>query len=113
MSGSSARTCATCATTCRSRQKTYQTGLYVQDQIALDNWRLTLGGREDWVHTGATFYNKGDATNTSRDKKFSGNAALSYIFDNGVAPYISYAESFQPTGSHQQRHRQSESDRLL
>ncbi|MBN0224305.1 TonB-dependent receptor, partial [Pseudomonas aeruginosa] len=72
-------------------------GLYVQDQIALDNWRLTLGGREDWVHTGATFYNKGDATNTSRDKKFSGNAALSYIFDNGVAPYISYAESFQPT----------------
>ncbi|HDY5947008.1 TPA: TonB-dependent ferrichrome receptor FiuA [Pseudomonas aeruginosa] len=79
------------------KQKTYQTGLYVQDQIALDNWRLTLGGREDWVHTGATFYNKGDATNTSRDKKFSGNAALSYIFDNGVAPYISYAESFQPT----------------
>lgn len=49
------------------------------------------------MHTGATFYNKGDATNTSRDKKFSGNAALSYIFDNGVAPYISYAESFQPT----------------
>ena len=79
------------------KQQTYQTGLYVQDQIALDNWRLTLGGREDWVHTGATFYNKGDATNTSRDKKFSGNAALSYIFDNGVAPYISYAESFQPT----------------
>ncbi|MCF3997199.1 TonB-dependent siderophore receptor, partial [Pseudomonas aeruginosa] len=36
------------------KQKTYQTGLYVQDQIALDNWRLTLGGREDWVHTGAT-----------------------------------------------------------
>ncbi len=30
-------------------QKTQQTGLYVQDQMALDNWRLTLGGREDWV----------------------------------------------------------------
>lgn len=70
------------------RQKTYQTGLYVQDQIALDNWRLTLGGREDWVHAGATFYNQNDATNTSRDKKFSGNAALSYIFDNGLAPYL-------------------------
>ncbi|MBG4593952.1 TonB-dependent siderophore receptor [Pseudomonas aeruginosa] len=79
------------------RQKTYQTGLYVQDQIALDNWRLTLGGREDWVHAGATFYNQNDATNTSRDKKFSGNAALSYIFDNGLAPYLSYAESFQPS----------------
>lgn len=48
------------------------------------------------MHTGATFYNKGDATNTSRDKKFSGNAALSYIFDNGVAPYISMRSRSSP-----------------
>ena len=78
-------------------QKTHQTGVYVQDQMALDNWRLTLGGREDWVHTGTTFFNKGDATNTERDKAFSGNAAISYVFDSGVVPYLSYAESFQPT----------------
>ncbi|MGE8147002.1 TonB-dependent siderophore receptor [Pseudomonas frederiksbergensis] len=78
-------------------QKTYQTGIYVQDQMALDQWRLTLGGREDWVHTGTTFFNKGDATNTERDKKFSGNAAISYVFDSGFVPYLSYAESFQPT----------------
>ena len=77
-------------------QKTQQTGLYAQDQIALDNWRLTLGGREDWVHTGTVFHNQNDATNTQRDKQFSGNAALSYVFDNGVTPYLSYAESFQP-----------------
>jgi len=31
-------------------QKTVQTGLYVQDQMALDNWRLTLGA----VKTGCT-----------------------------------------------------------
>lgn len=78
-------------------QKTYQTGIYVQDQMALDQWRLTLGGREDWVHTSTTFFNKGDATNTERDKKFSGNAAISYVFDSGFVPYLSYAESFQPT----------------
>jgi len=78
-------------------QKTYQTGLYVQDQMALDQWRLTLGGREDWVHTSTKFINQGDATNTQRDKQFSGNAALSYVFDNGFVPYLSYAESFQPT----------------
>ncbi|WP_342245430.1 TonB-dependent siderophore receptor [Pseudomonas sp. OTU5201] len=77
-------------------QKTRQTGLYIQDQIALDNWRLSLGGREDWVHTGTTFYNKNDATNTQRDVAFSGNVGLSYLFDNGITPYISYAESFQP-----------------
>lgn len=78
-------------------QKTYQTGLYVQDQMALDQWRLTLGGREDWVHTSTQFINKGDATNTQRDKAFSGNAAISYVFDSGFVPYLSYAESFQPT----------------
>ncbi|MBD2836417.1 TonB-dependent siderophore receptor [Pseudomonas sp. JM0905a] len=77
-------------------QKTYQTGLYIQDQIALDNWRLTLGGREDWVHTGTEFFNKNDATNTQRDAAFSGNVGLSYLFDNGITPYFSYAESFQP-----------------
>ncbi|WGV22887.1 TonB-dependent siderophore receptor [Pseudomonas putida] len=77
-------------------QKTSQTGLYVQDQMALGNWRLTLGGREDWVHTGTKFFNKGDATNTQRDSNFSGNAAISYVFDSGLVPYLSYAESFQP-----------------
>ena len=80
-------------------QKTYQTGLYVQDQMALDQWRLTLGGREDWVHTSTKFFNKGDATNTERDKNFSGNAAISYVFDSGFVPYLSYAESFQPTSN--------------
>ncbi|GLZ84526.1 ferrichrome receptor FiuA [Metapseudomonas resinovorans] len=80
-------------------QKTRQTGLYVQDQMALDQWRLTLGGREDWVHTGTEFFNKGDATNTERDKEFSGNAALSYVFESGFVPYLSYAESFQPTSN--------------
>ncbi|QAY91194.1 TonB-dependent siderophore receptor [Pseudomonas sp. ACM7] len=79
--------------------KTYQTGLYVQDQMALDQWRLTLGGREDWVHTSTKFFNKGDATNTERNKNFSGNAAISYVFDSGFVPYLSYAESFQPTSN--------------
>jgi iron complex outermembrane receptor protein len=80
-------------------QKTRQTGLYIQDQMALDQWRLTLGGREDWVHTGTKFFNDNDATNTERDKKFSGNAAISYVFDSGFVPYLSYAESFQPTSN--------------
>ena len=80
-------------------QKTIQTGLYVQDQMALDNWRLTLGGREDWVHQSTTYFNKNDVTNTDRSKNFSGNAALSYVFDSGFVPYISYAESFQPASN--------------
>ncbi|MCM8911571.1 TonB-dependent siderophore receptor [Pseudomonas inefficax] len=78
------------------QQKTHQTGAYVQDQMSLDNWRLTLGGREDWIHTGTVFHNSADATNTQRDKAFSGNVGLSYVFDNGITPYFSYTESFQP-----------------
>ncbi|MBN2991074.1 TonB-dependent siderophore receptor, partial [Pseudomonas cedrina subsp. fulgida] len=80
-------------------QKTLQTGLYAQDQMALDQWRLTLGGREDWVHQSTTYFNQNDATNTDRIKHFSGNAALSYVFDSGFVPYISYAESFQPASN--------------
>ncbi|PMU85684.1 MULTISPECIES: TonB-dependent siderophore receptor [unclassified Pseudomonas] len=80
-------------------QKTIQTGLYVQDQMAFDKWRLTLGGREDWVHQGTTYFNKDDATNTDRSRNFSGNAALSYVFDSGFVPYLSYAESFQPASN--------------
>ncbi|MNI52223.1 Ferrichrome-iron receptor precursor [compost metagenome] len=78
-------------------QKTQQTGLYIQDQMALDNWRLTLGGREDWIHTGTTFYNNNNVTNTQRDTAFTSNIGLSYVFDNGVTPYVSYTESFQPS----------------
>lgn len=80
-------------------QKTNQTGLYLQDQMALDQWRLALGGREDWVHSATTYFNKNDATNTQRDKAFTGNAAISYVFDSGVVPYLSYAESFQPASN--------------
>ncbi|WP_122663983.1 TonB-dependent siderophore receptor [Pseudomonas viridiflava] len=75
-------------------QKTRDTGLYVQDQIALDNWRLTLGGRQDWLDTDTTFHETG-IKDTRSDSAFSGNAALSYVFDSGFTPYVSYAESFQ------------------
>lgn len=76
-------------------QKRHGTGLYIQDQIALDNWRLTLGGRQDWLSSDTTFYNAGNAEDSRHDSAFSGNAALSYVFDSGFTPYVSYAESFQ------------------
>ncbi|UTH38353.1 TonB-dependent siderophore receptor [Pseudomonas sp. KHPS1] len=76
-------------------QKRRNTGLYLQDQIALDAWRLTLGGRWDRLDTDSVFYNANDAKDSRRDSQFSGNAALSYVFDSGFTPYLSYAESFQ------------------
>lgn len=68
-----------------------QAGVYLQDQIKLDRFTLVLSGRNDWVDTNET------ASGLSRDvSKFSGRAGLIYNFDNGLAPYISYATSFNP-----------------
>lgn len=76
-----------------------QLGLYAQDEMAFDNWRATLGLRQDWASTTGTSGNP--ATGASRslnkdDQKLTGRAGLSYLFDAGIAPYISYATSFEP-----------------
>ena len=77
------------------RRELDQTGVYLQDQMAMGNWRLTLGGRYDWVDVKNTNRNTGDASERD-DTQFSGRAGALYLFDNGVAPYISYSTSFTP-----------------
>jgi iron complex outermembrane receptor protein len=73
-----------------------QTGLYVQDQIGFDRLSLTIGGRQDWLDVANRngFTNVTTATNDSAQ---SWRAGLIYNFDFGLAPYYSYATSFQPT----------------
>ncbi|MCO5734225.1 TonB-dependent siderophore receptor [Rhizobium sp. SSA_523] len=76
-----------------------QLGFYAQDEIAFENWRATLGLRQDWASTQGTSSNP--ATGATRplnkdDQKLTGRAGLSYLFDQGIAPYISYATSFEP-----------------
>lgn len=73
-----------------------QLGTYVQDQMKFGRFTLVLSGRNDWVSTsqgdrptGATLVNR-------EDSKFSGRAGLIYNFDNGLAPYIAYATSYNP-----------------
>lgn len=78
------------ATTAATRQVQSQVGLYVQDQIRLDRWVLTLGGRQDWV---------GTTTNGARqsDDRFSARVGVNYVMDNGLVPYAGWSQSFQPT----------------
>lgn len=72
-----------------------QTGVYLQDQIKYDqHWNLTLSGRYDWART-KTEPAWDDGT-TQRDHRFTGRAGLTYVFDNGLAPYASYASGFKP-----------------
>lgn len=75
---------------------TRQWGLYLQDQIKFDQrWVVTLGGRQDEVQT-RSFNRLNSAADRQRDSAFSGRAGLTYLAPNGLAPYVSYAESFVP-----------------
>ena len=78
------------------RHELEQTGAYLQDQIELDNWRFTLGGRYDWVDIDNTNQDTGQSS-TLDDTQFSGRAGAVYLFENGVAPYLSYSTAFTPT----------------
>lgn len=81
------------------RQKQYQTGLYLQDQIKLGGLSVLLGGRYDWARTTSDSTNLATGVRThspQRAQAFTGRAGLLYLFDNGVAPYFSYSESFEP-----------------
>jgi iron complex outermembrane receptor protein len=74
-----------------------QYGLYAQDQLKLDRFILTLGAREDWYETKAQ--DTGTPENIPAASHATYRAGLTYLFDSGVAPYVSYSESFQPTGA--------------
>ncbi|MBM7329008.1 TonB-dependent siderophore receptor [Agrobacterium sp. S2] len=86
-----------------TRSKVSQVGLYAQDQIKLDKWVLSLGGRYDHVRqTEYNFYSNtiwgiADEKASTLDNAFTGRVGLTYLFDNGFAPYVSYATSFQPS----------------
>lgn len=72
-----------------------QVGIYVQDQIKYDNWILTLAGRQDWVVNKEYNYLAG-TVQQANNSAFTGRVGLGYLFDNGIAPYVSYSTSFQP-----------------
>jgi len=76
--------------------KQQQTGLYVQDQAQWDKVLVTLGGRYDWADQDSI--NRVAGTTASRDdNQFTWRGGVNYLFDNGVTPYFSYSESFEPS----------------
>lgn len=70
-------------------QQVQDLGVYINDFISWNKWRLTLGVRQDEVKNET-------GSRTQDDRATSFGTGLLYTFDNGVAPYISYAESFTP-----------------
>lgn len=73
-----------------------QYGIYLQDQVKIaDKWVVLLGGRHDWADSRVRSYANNRVTKQD-DSAFTGRAGLVYLFDNGIAPYVSFSQSFQP-----------------
>ena len=87
---------ATPPLTVSNTQELSQLGLYAQDQIKFDRFVLMLSGRNDWANT-STLNRLVTRRSSQDDSEFTGRVGLLYNFDNGIAPYVSYATSFQPT----------------
>jgi iron complex outermembrane receptor protein len=75
--------------TSASHSKQDQVGIYLQDQMRLGNWHLSLSGRQDWANRTLSNALTGTETGARNDKAFSYSAGLLYHFDTGIAPYVS------------------------
>lgn len=84
-------------------QDQIQTGIYVQDQMKLGNLSIVAGVRQDRL----SLINQTRARNAATGQFFglkthqkndalSPSVAAIYNFENGLAPYVSYSESFFP-----------------
>jgi len=89
------------------RDRSHDTGLYFQDQIALGRrWNLLLGGRYDWAFDAySDVYGTRDSdcyphctgypiTPYPTDTAFSPRVGLLYRVSNDVSAYVSYSKSF-------------------
>ena len=75
-----------------NKQRIKQTGVYVQDQIGFGDLFVTLGGRQDWVKVN----NSSTGARLAKQDKLSWRVGFNYVTDVGIAPYASYATSFEP-----------------
>lgn len=82
-----------------SRERTERYGLYAQDEITWGNLIFTVGGRQDWVTYSDRNQQTGEVyADGEKTDAFTGRAALVYLLPNGVAPYLSWGQSFEPVG---------------
>ncbi len=83
-----------------NHQRLKQTGVYGQDQLQFGKLYVTLGGRYDWFRsrylTPFTAVTDPATVNHQKADKFTWRAGANYVFDSGIAPYVSYSRSFEP-----------------
>ncbi|PZQ65422.1 MAG: TonB-dependent siderophore receptor [Phenylobacterium zucineum] len=76
-----------------SRRK--QTGLYLQDQMSFGRLQVIASGRYDWYDQ-TTLNKKNSTTAKLSQNAFTMRLGALYELSEGLAPYVSYSESFEP-----------------
>lgn len=88
----------------RALARTHQAGLYVQDQIKFgERWVLSAGLRRDSARIDTDYEARAAAnapfaitTVRRTDSAVTGRLGLIYLAPSGLAPYVSFNNSFQP-----------------
>ncbi|MGE0061995.1 MAG: TonB-dependent siderophore receptor [Xanthobacteraceae bacterium] len=75
-----------------------QLGVYVQDQIKVDRFTVSLTGRQDRAKNDLKSFAIYPTAGTyhSDDSAFTGRVGVNYLFDFGLSPYANYSTSFMP-----------------
>lgn len=69
----------------------YQSGLYLQDNMKIaGRWLVSAAIRRDKATTNA------EQADAASQYATTGRLGFMYLFDNGISPYISFSESFEP-----------------
>ncbi len=79
------------AITYYEKQKQNSVGIYLQDQVEIDAWRISAGLRHDWHRSE---YTPGDVDYARNDSETTGRAAIGYVTPWNVMPYVSYGTSY-------------------
>lgn len=76
-----------------------QLGFYAQDQLSWNQWVFLINGRYDKYDYDENGTKYGSPATSNIDQhKFSYRTGLLYALGNGWAPYVNYAQSFEPVG---------------
>lgn len=83
----------------RAYMEQRQLGMYVQDQVTLDKWTVSLVGRRDQLTNRTIDLGAADqGVILQDDQTFSGRVGLKYQFASGFAPYMNYSNTYAPVG---------------
>ena len=75
-------------------QRMDQLGIYLHDQMKIDNFTIFASGRHDWVDTDTQ--DAAFAKSNQKDSAFSYRLGVSYLTPWGMTPYANYSTSFSP-----------------